>query len=136
MFFFQICPFQRTFPPGSASPKKPHIAVQPWEGMKGLVWLRMLLCAGRPGSVPGALCSLFCVMGGHQEEDFEKTGNRFMHNPFFFQVQLSNLALTYCRKDFMLFATPGRTRFVSQNTYSFSFRKLPLQIFPSFTARL
>lgn len=32
----------------------------------------------------------------------------------------------------MLFATAGRTRFVSQNTYSFSYIKLPLQLFPSF----
>lgn len=128
---------KESFLSSSALPRS-HIPVQPWEGMKDLVWLRILLDAGRSGC--SWLCHghpFLCHSVGIRQRILERQGTALMHNSLFFKYKkLSNLALTYCRKDFLLFATPGRTRFEPQNTYSFSFMKLPLQIFPSLTAHL
>lgn len=93
----------------------------------GEVWLLLAL----------SWTPFFMSQCGHQAEDFGKARNSTNAQFIVFQVQnLSNLALTDCRKDFLLFAAPGRTRFESQNTYSFSFMKLPLKILPSLTAQL
>jgi len=64
--------------------------------------------------------------GGFQVEDFGKAKNSTDVQFIVFQVQLSNLALSYSRKDFIVVCYTGKKKSLSQNTYSFSFTRLSI----------